>query len=280
VTETFNLTGAVNNLNRAQVRAQQQRLTETLVELRETLDGRSGRNRAGIEQRIRNIVEELDRLGERSKELTIELQKPIEKVVKVDADTEDAEVKLLDLSRTASEILGRSRTGKSGEDETVQLIDLSKYSNEILSRTKETNKAAQDLGLTFSSAFENAILKAESLRDVLKGLAQDILRIFVRRAITEPLGNAVSDIFRASGGPVSGGSPYIVGERGPELFVPGMSGAVIPNHKLSAAGGGDIYVTNNVDGSGLSPNQLLAVLESNNQRVIGEIVQRRREGRL
>lgn len=43
---------------------------------------------------------------------------------------------------------------------------------------------------------------------------------------------------RAAGGPVSGGSPYIVGERGPELFVPSGSGAIVPNHRLADAMGG------------------------------------------
>ena len=37
---------------------------------------------------------------------------------------------------------------------------------------------------------------------------------------------------RASGGPTDGGSPYIVGEKGPELFVPKTDGVVIPNHLL------------------------------------------------
>tara|TARA_R100000234_G_C4959115_1_gene160961 strand:- start:225 stop:881 length:657 start_codon:yes stop_codon:yes gene_type:complete len=34
---------------------------------------------------------------------------------------------------------------------------------------------------------------------------------------------------RADGGPVMGGRPYMVGERGPELFVPKSSGTIIPN---------------------------------------------------
>jgi phage-related minor tail protein len=54
--------------------------------------------------------------------------------------------------------------------------------------------------------------------------------------------------FRANGGPVTGGSPYIVGERGPELFVPGRSGSIVPNNQL--AGGGDTNVVVNVDASG------------------------------
>lgn len=37
---------------------------------------------------------------------------------------------------------------------------------------------------------------------------------------------------RAGGGPVSYGSSYIVGERGPELFVPGRSGSIVPNGAL------------------------------------------------
>lgn len=55
--------------------------------------------------------------------------------------------------------------------------------------------------------------------------------------------------FRANGGPVSAGSPYIVGERGPELFVPGRSGTIVPNDKM---GGGQTNVVVNVDARGTS----------------------------
>jgi phage-related minor tail protein len=40
--------------------------------------------------------------------------------------------------------------------------------------------------------------------------------------------------FRATGGPVSGGSPYVVGERGPELFVPAVSGSIVPNNAIGS----------------------------------------------
>lgn len=43
--------------------------------------------------------------------------------------------------------------------------------------------------------------------------------------------------FRAAGGPVTGGAPYIIGEKGPELFVPRVSGQVISNEDLSKASG-------------------------------------------
>ena len=53
-------------------------------------------------------------------------------------------------------------------------------------------------------------------------------------------------LFRAEGGPVKGGKSYIVGERGPEMFTPGVSGAITPNHQL----GGSTNVVVNVDASG------------------------------
>ena len=50
----------------------------------------------------------------------------------------------------------------------------------------------------------------------------------------------------AHGGPVAGGSPYIVGERGPELFVPSRSGNIIPNGQFGG-GGVTIYVDGDLD---------------------------------
>ena len=43
---------------------------------------------------------------------------------------------------------------------------------------------------------------------------------------------------RASGGTVSSDTPYMIGERGPELFVPGASGTVIPTNNLASTMGG------------------------------------------
>jgi len=61
---------------------------------------------------------------------------------------------------------------------------------------------------------------------------------------------AVSSVFgggRAGGGPVSGGTSYLVGENGPEFFTPSSGGTITPN---SAIGGKNIYI--NVTGSFLS----------------------------
>jgi len=45
---------------------------------------------------------------------------------------------------------------------------------------------------------------------------------------------------RATGGPVSQGAPYLVGERGPELFMPNTAGSIVPNNKLN--GGGNVTI--------------------------------------
>ena len=68
--------------------------------------------------------------------------------------------------------------------------------------------------------------------------------------VKNTIGGAISGVFegggsigaRASGGPVSSGSPYIVGEQGPELFVPRYSGSIVPNHALGGAGGQTIHM--------------------------------------
>lgn len=70
----------------------------------------------------------------------------------------------------------------------------------------EKNKSlADELGLSFTSAFEDAIVGGKGFSEVLKGLEQDILRIVTRKLVTEPLGNALTDAFKSSSGGGAGG---------------------------------------------------------------------------
>lgn len=55
--------------------------------------------------------------------------------------------------------------------------------------------------------------------------------------------------FRASGGPVSRGKAYVVGENGPELFTPSSSGTISPNRDMGGDGG-STNISVNVDASG------------------------------
>lgn len=70
---------------------------------------------------------------------------------------------------------------------------------------EKANEAASDLGMTFASAFEDAIVNASSLKDVLKGLEQDIIRIITRKLVTEPLANAATSWISTAIGAFAGG---------------------------------------------------------------------------
>ncbi len=105
--------------------------------------------------------------------------------------------------------------------------------NEINRLLKEMNRGAVELGFTFQSAFEDAIVEGRKLRDVMRGLLQDILRILVRTSLSEPLGAAFGSLFsgkgfkiptKDSGGTFSG--PFI--SKTPELIIPSGSGTVKP----------------------------------------------------
>ena len=116
------------------------------------------------------------------------------------------------------------------------------------------------------------------------GLGNNFTRSVVRQTPTLTPQQQVSRFTfgRARGGPVTKNGSFVVGEKGPELFVPKRSGTIIPNDKL--AGGGSTNISVNVDASGSS-------VQSNEQqgkelgRVISaaiqsELIKQRRPGGL
>jgi hypothetical protein len=122
---------------------------------------------------------------------------------------------------------------------------------------------------------------ADTLRKMVAELAaQELLRSFFGWGKDNFKGSWLGDLFgglydgvaaRATGGPVSGGSPYLVGERGPELFVPGSSGSIVPNHAL--AGGINLTVAPvyHMDNRGATQDfiaALPAILEANSRRTV------------
>ena len=66
---------------------------------------------------------------------------------------------------------------------------------------------------------------------------------------------------RAAGGPVVGGSPYLVGERGPELFVPSSSGTILPRVPATMGGGGG-STTVNVTVTSANPDDVVAAIKT------------------
>jgi len=128
----------------------------------------------------------------------------------------------------------------------------------------DIGQISKEFARSLSQGLEDALIAGKSLSDVLKQLAQDLLRIITQQLITKPFEKAIGDIAfsyfgsggtqppapitvagtRAAGGPVGGNMTYLVGEEGPELFVPSTSGTIIPNDAMSSfSAGGSKKVT-------------------------------------
>lgn len=103
---------------------------------------------------------------------------------------------------------------------------------------ERVDNVGRELGLTFASAAEEAISNFNSLGDVLRGLEQDILRIFTRKLITEPLSDAVGGlldgVLGGSGGSIfNSASKFLAG-----LFGSAKGNAFGPAGALAFANGG------------------------------------------
>mgnify|MGYP003637078726 FL=1 len=127
---------------------------------------------------------------------------------------------------------------------------LNGLSTEVAAQAKQLNRLGKNIGLPVAAAISEEIAKA--IRD---GIADGRAVAARRRAeafaaasfvpITVAPGAAASSSGGgminipafANGGSVMGGRPVIVGERGPELFVPGSNGNIVPNNAM----GGNTY---------------------------------------
>jgi len=99
-------------------------------------------------------------------------------------------------------------------------------------------------------AIDGAITGTMTLGEVANSVFGSIRRQLIDFGATSLL-RAIPGIggFFANGGVTKPNKSYIVGEKGPELFTPGVTGKVTPNHEL---GGGSTNVVVNVDASGTS----------------------------
>ena len=112
--------------------------------------------------------------------------------------------------------------------------------------------AASGLG-ALNDGLVEAIMGTRSLGEAFSTVANqiiaDLLRIGIQRAIIGPLADALfggdkgggflSGLFggfRAGGGPVAAGRAYVVGEKRPELFIPGQSGTIVPRIPTAITG--------------------------------------------
>lgn len=138
---------------------------------------------------------------------------------------------------------------------------------------KGAERAGHTLEAALSRAMRTGKLGFEDLRHIALSALSDIAAAALRSGVSAALGSggsgaskslitlgttALSALLglpgRAIGGPVAPGRGYVVGERGPEVFVPTAAGTILPS---SASGARDVRVSITVQGpAATAPNML------------------------
>lgn len=76
--------------------------------------------------------------------------------------------------------------------ERQDLLGQRRAAEEVKKQAEQTKQLAEELSGVFARGFESAIAGGESLRDVLGGIARDLLALTTRKLVTEPLGNLLT----------------------------------------------------------------------------------------
>jgi len=197
-----------------------------------------------------------------------------------------------DLVRETDAILKDS--ADKAADGVVESITKS-YEERFGERVTAMTVFAQEAARSMQSAFADFLFDPfeNGLKGMLAGFINVIRRMLAELAAQQLLsaffgafagtGGIVGDFAsaalaaikpRAKGGPVTGSSPYLVGERGPELFVPSTAGSIIPN---GAGMGGGVAVSYNIDARGATmelTQALPTILADNNRRIFDELDRR------
>jgi len=139
------------------------------------------------------------------------------------------------------------------------------------------------LNTGITGALVGAVQGTKNLGEAFQDLASDIFaaigQALILKAVTSAVGapgvggkagtGLLGSIFRADGGPVSANQPSIVGERGPELFIPFQSGRVVSNemsrasssNEMSRASSSKIPFTRNIE-SATQAQETAAVMQN------------------
>jgi hypothetical protein len=107
--------------------------------------------------------------------------------------------------------------------------------------------ALESVGTLLSGLISGFSRLVGIIGDVI-GQVRAFITLVANNSAVKGIANVVSSVFggfRANGGSVSSGTPYVVGERGAELFVPKSNGMIVPNNALGAGGGTTINLTVN-----------------------------------
>jgi len=154
------------------------------------------------------------------------------------------------------------KTEGLGETDAKRVADLIRGNAELKEQAAIADKMQQiydQIGQSIASGVVDtlsaAVDQTKSLADAAANTLRNVANIILQLGINTALQGTGLGIFKnlsgfANGGRPPVGKPSIVGERGPELFVPNTSGTIVPNNKLG--GGGATNVVVNVDAKGSS----------------------------
>ena len=158
-------------------------------------------------------------------------------------------------------------------DEEQRLVSLAKQNHELQKQKTEVekiNEAAKrqkeifdEIGKSIatgvSDALVDAILQTKSLAQAASALLNDIARQLLRLGINTILagfGGPFANLPTfANGGRPPVGRASIVGEKGPELFVPTSAGTIIPNNRIGGGVTNNIVVNVDASGSNVEGNE-------------------------
>jgi hypothetical protein len=135
--------------------------------------------------------------------------------------------------------------------------DFVKNTDPVKDQIAELKYAVEGWGRDFTNMMADAAMGGKlSFKDMANSIIRDLIRIQIQKSITDPLvkaGTSFLDSYinpgkvdgaRAMGGPVTGGQSYLVGENGPEIFVPRSSGSI--DNDPSGGGGVTVHQTINL----------------------------------
>lgn len=101
----------------------------------------------------------------------------------------------IELTEDVRELSTLFREGRiSAAELSAGVTQLREAFDQANQQADQTRSFGEEFGLTFSSVFEDAIVAGSDFRDVLSGIEADLLRIVARRLITEPFGNAATNL--------------------------------------------------------------------------------------
>ena len=187
-----------------------------------------------------------------------------------------AQKKLTDLQRKSDRYDVKAAIGKRMEE-------LARSVDPAITAVESLNSVFDRMGDAIDNFVDTGKFK---FGDFARSVIADIAKIALKAAATKILTSVFGGIFgKAAGGPVMAGKPYIVGEQGPELFVPNSAGSIMTNASMNknAGNGGqsaqpvvnNTYITNNI--SAIDSKSVAQMFVENRKSLLGASTMARKE---